>query len=334
MAQAQVENGVQPVRALAAAESARAELDRRNQALAAQVSLLDQRLRDAEHARTKVEQRHGEAVERLAALERALTEERQRPAPAAPGETAPPDGPRVEAALREVSRLRDALERSEEQLWETKGQLLLDRERMAVLEHELGNAVPPPSEPTITEAAHQSIMKSVLSELGELEISVRSELGRLDAALRMIEGWREDLAVTDADVAFTGVNRTSIADTSRRAIVNRKTAAGSGANSARETVGQPSISPISSRLLRIVAARLHALQMSGSEDLVLFAHLLRKPNKELDLERTALLIAEAEYPGLDIARYVGKAGRTGSRGPPAPAAQWPAPGQGAGVAGR
>ena len=41
--------------------------------------------------------------------------------------------------------------------------------------------------------------------------------------------------------------------------------------------------------------------MSGSEDLVLFAHLLRKPDKQLDLERAALLIAEAEYRGLDVA---------------------------------
>jgi regulator of sirC expression with transglutaminase-like and TPR domain len=44
--------------------------------------------------------------------------------------------------------------------------------------------------------------------------------------------------------------------------------------------------------------------MAGSEDLVLFAHLLRKPDSELDLERAALLIAETEYPGLDIARQV------------------------------
>jgi regulator of sirC expression with transglutaminase-like and TPR domain len=44
--------------------------------------------------------------------------------------------------------------------------------------------------------------------------------------------------------------------------------------------------------------------MAGSEDLLLFAHLLRKPDSELDLERAALLIAEAEYPGLDIARQV------------------------------
>jgi regulator of sirC expression with transglutaminase-like and TPR domain len=52
--------------------------------------------------------------------------------------------------------------------------------------------------------------------------------------------------------------------------------------------------------------------MSGSEDLVLFAHLLRKPNKELDLERAALLIAEAEYPGLDIARYVSQLDQLGA----------------------
>jgi regulator of sirC expression with transglutaminase-like and TPR domain len=52
--------------------------------------------------------------------------------------------------------------------------------------------------------------------------------------------------------------------------------------------------------------------MYGSEDLLLFAHLLRKPDKELDLERAALLIAEAEYPGLDIARYVEMLDRLGA----------------------
>src|SRR4051812_1789828 len=44
--------------------------------------------------------------------------------------------------------------------------------------------------------------------------------------------------------------------------------------------------------------------MAGSEDLLLFAHLLRKPDSELDLERAALLIAETEYPGLDIGKQV------------------------------
>lgn len=46
--------------------------------------------------------------------------------------------------------------------------------------------------------------------------------------------------------------------------------------------------------------------MSEPADLVLFAHLLRKPDGELDLERAALLIAEAEYPGLDVAAFVGR----------------------------
>lgn len=46
--------------------------------------------------------------------------------------------------------------------------------------------------------------------------------------------------------------------------------------------------------------------MSEPVDLVLFAHLVRKPDAELDLERAALVIAEAEYPGLDVADYVAK----------------------------
>jgi chromosome segregation ATPase len=199
--------------ALAAAEAARAELERRNHLLATQVTALESRLREVDQSRLQIEQRYGEAVERMAGLETALTEQNERPA--TPVESAPVgDGTRVEAALREVARLREALERSEEQLWETKGQLLLDRERMAVLEHELGNATAPlplAAEPTITEAAHQSIMKAVLTELGELESAVRAELARLDSVERLIEGWRADLSVTDAegDAAFTGANRSS-----------------------------------------------------------------------------------------------------------------------------
>ena len=53
--------------------------------------------------------------------------------------------------------------------------------------------------------------------------------------------------------------------------------------------------------------------MTGSPDLLLFSHLLRKPDKELDLERAALLIAEAEYPGLDIAKYVSQLDELGAR---------------------
>ncbi len=181
---------------------------RTNQALAGQVTALEARLREADQTRTQLEQRYGDAVERLAAMERALAEHGDRAAAATAAEAA--DVPRLESALREVSRLREALERSEEQLWETKGQLLLDRERMAVLEHELNNAAAMPAaasaEPTITEAAHQSIMKSVLGELVELETSIRQELDRLDSVERMIDGWRADLAV-DADTPFTGPNQ-------------------------------------------------------------------------------------------------------------------------------
>jgi regulator of sirC expression with transglutaminase-like and TPR domain len=41
-------------------------------------------------------------------------------------------------------------------------------------------------------------------------------------------------------------------------------------------------------------------------DLVLFTHLVGKSDSELDLERAALLVAETEYPALDVASYVAK----------------------------
>ena len=46
--------------------------------------------------------------------------------------------------------------------------------------------------------------------------------------------------------------------------------------------------------------------MSGPTDLLLFAHLLRRSDHELDLESTALLLCEPEYPGLDIPRFLAK----------------------------
>ncbi|MEK6608825.1 MAG: transglutaminase-like domain-containing protein [Myxococcota bacterium] len=42
---------------------------------------------------------------------------------------------------------------------------------------------------------------------------------------------------------------------------------------------------------------------------LLFAHFLRKPDEELDLAVGALLIAEEEYPGLDVSRYVARIDR-------------------------
>jgi regulator of sirC expression with transglutaminase-like and TPR domain len=44
--------------------------------------------------------------------------------------------------------------------------------------------------------------------------------------------------------------------------------------------------------------------MSGRAELALFAHVAARPEKELDLAQAALVIAEAEYPALDIARFI------------------------------
>jgi len=42
-----------------------------------------------------------------------------------------------------------------------------------------------------------------------------------------------------------------------------------------------------------------------SPSLTLFAHLAGRPDAEIDLAEASLLIAETEYPGLDVGRYVG-----------------------------
>jgi len=46
--------------------------------------------------------------------------------------------------------------------------------------------------------------------------------------------------------------------------------------------------------------------MSRPTDLLLFAHLLRQRDRELDLESTALVLCEPEYPGLDIPAFLAK----------------------------
>jgi regulator of sirC expression with transglutaminase-like and TPR domain len=48
------------------------------------------------------------------------------------------------------------------------------------------------------------------------------------------------------------------------------------------------------------------------EEITLFSHLVTRPDPELDLARAALLIAEPEYPGLDVARYVEELDRLGA----------------------
>jgi regulator of sirC expression with transglutaminase-like and TPR domain len=51
--------------------------------------------------------------------------------------------------------------------------------------------------------------------------------------------------------------------------------------------------------------------MNSAADLALFAHLVSRPESELDLVRAALLIAEPEYPNLDVPSYVGLLDRWG-----------------------
>lgn len=54
-------------------------------------------------------------------------------------------------------------------------------------------------------------------------------------------------------------------------------------------------------------------RMTVPVDLLLFEHLVRKPDTELDLERGALLVAEMEYPGLDVAAQVARLDRMGAQ---------------------
>jgi regulator of sirC expression with transglutaminase-like and TPR domain len=48
------------------------------------------------------------------------------------------------------------------------------------------------------------------------------------------------------------------------------------------------------------------------EEITLFSHLVARPESELDLLRAVHLIAEPEYPGLDVASYVEEVDRLGS----------------------
>lgn len=51
---------------------------------------------------------------------------------------------------------------------------------------------------------------------------------------------------------------------------------------------------------------MNAAPPSGDLRLLLFSHVVCRPESELDLGQAALLIAEPEYPDLDIAHYLGQ----------------------------
>jgi chromosome segregation ATPase len=180
--------------------AAAAEAQRKLAALEAKLAKVEGELREVDGRRDVAERRWSEAVEKVVGLEKAMAEGRNgRSEEKAPLGVA--DGPRLETALREISRLREMLERSEEQLWETKGQLLLDRERMAVLENQLAAA---PTEPIVTEAAHQAIMNAVYKELSSMEKGVRAEIARVERIERTVEGWRKDDPEAGGATVVTG----------------------------------------------------------------------------------------------------------------------------------
>jgi regulator of sirC expression with transglutaminase-like and TPR domain len=49
-----------------------------------------------------------------------------------------------------------------------------------------------------------------------------------------------------------------------------------------------------------------AMSISQDPELALFAHLVARGERDLDLAQAALLIAASEYPGLDPSRYLGR----------------------------
>ena len=88
------------------------------------------------------------------------------------------------AALAEVDRLRAALERSEEQLWEARGRLMADRERLEDLER-LAHA-------TAARGAQEvaGLLTDVLEEVASLESGLRAEVDQLAAVERALDEWR------------------------------------------------------------------------------------------------------------------------------------------------
>jgi hypothetical protein len=115
------------------------------------------------------------------------------PAPPAPTAAAVESSRELENAVQEAVHLREALDRTEEQLWETKGQMLLDQERLANLEQQLAEAIGG-REPSVSESAHHAILGAVLDELAVIETGVRTEIGKLDSIEHFIESCRSDAA--------------------------------------------------------------------------------------------------------------------------------------------
>lgn len=171
-----------------------AALRERVRALELETKELRAQVTAAEEARDAAEDHWDEAAERIVALERMAAErdelahsEESLRARVSELE-ARADGGRLHSALAEVDRLRSALERSEEQLWDARGKLLADRERLEALERAGG------ATPATGEAPSPGLLTAMLDELGSLEAGLRTEAAQLAAVERVLAEWRAALA--------------------------------------------------------------------------------------------------------------------------------------------
>jgi SAM-dependent methyltransferase len=163
---------------------------------------LDRLRAEAEQARTRADEAAAEVTARASALDRVSAE---RDALAHTEEAlraritdltnlaARADTGRLESALSEVDRLRGALERSEEQLWEARGRLMADRERLEALERTLESGAG-----VSASAETQALIATVLAELAALETGLRAEAAQLAAVERALGEWRTALTSDSA----------------------------------------------------------------------------------------------------------------------------------------
>jgi chromosome segregation ATPase len=172
------------------------KLTARVRSLEEEIERLRAELADTERSRDEAEFRWDEAAGRIVGLERAAAEKEEQ---AHTEESlrariteleSRADGGRLSTALAEVDRLRTALERSEEQLWEARGRLLANRERLEAFERMTASA----------EGGAARVSLEVLDELGALESGLRAEAARLAAVERTLSEWRKALSSGAASV--------------------------------------------------------------------------------------------------------------------------------------
>jgi chromosome segregation ATPase len=170
-------------------DEARAEAARRRGEVEELQTRLQRQLEAFERERAEASAAAAEIALRLATLTQ--SEEGLRTQVGQLQERVPePESGRLDAALAEIDRLRSELERSDEQLWEARGRLALDRQRLEALERVVAAG----------EGAGESstLITDVLSELTAMESGLRAEAARLEGVQHTLDEWRTAAAKNDA----------------------------------------------------------------------------------------------------------------------------------------